>query len=68
MFRPGAVILDRPTRAVATIRHVERVPGCCDLFGFPISPHRRYILAFEDGRYAVRGEDEIDDAGAPVVT
>jgi hypothetical protein len=64
-YEPGAVILDRPTRSAATIRHVERVPDCRDLFGQSLPEHRRYVVAFDDGRYAVRvGEGDFSDPGA----
>lgn len=64
-YAAGAVILDRPTRSVATIRHVTRVPKRSDLFGETLPSFRRYVVVFSDGRYAVReGESDFDDAGA----
>lgn len=63
-YTRGSVIIDRPTRAVAVIRHVQRVPKCGDLFGVTLPSHRRYVIAYSDGRYAVReGEGDFDDLG-----
>lgn len=61
-YTRGSVILDRPTRTVAIIRHVTRVPQMGDLFGQALPSHRRYVIAYDDGRYAVRiGESDFGE-------
>ncbi len=52
MLRKGSTVRDRPTRAIGWVRHVTRIPPGCDLFGDPLPAHRRYIVEFEDGRWA----------------
>jgi hypothetical protein len=51
-FSVGAVVLDRPTNSVATVVHVTRVPRTLDLFGKPLPRHDRFVLRFEDSRWA----------------
>lgn len=52
MYRVGEMVIDRPTKGVARIQHVARVPKRHDIFGDPLPGHRRYTLVFDDGRWA----------------
>lgn len=52
MWQIGMPVIDRPTGARGTIRCIERVPACHDLFGERVPGHTRLIVAFPDGRWA----------------
>lgn len=61
--RVGAAVLDRPTREVGRVAHVEYVPRRLDLFGQPLKAHRRYVVVFRDGRWC---NDRRRDDLAPI--
>ena len=52
MYHRGERVVDTKVRAPAVVAHVERVPRTRDLFGDRVPACRRYVLVFDDGRWA----------------
>jgi hypothetical protein len=48
----GAEVVDRRVRERAVVRCVTLVPPQHDLFGRVIPAHTRYVVVFDDGRWA----------------
>jgi hypothetical protein len=62
-MRVGTEVIDRRCGQRAIVRGVVQVPRTRDLFGRLIPAHRRYVLAYDDGRWADSRYD--DDLAAP---
>lgn len=58
-YEVGEVVHDTESGEPVTVIAVTMVPATADLLGEPMPAHARYRVAFWDGRWAERREDEL---------